>query len=130
MQRLVQRRRNRKIRKFHQQIIFLIQRIAVRIEANIFEILITQMKVAAGRQNQAAFKTRLQLIAALLDFHGIEDMIRVRVRRPDHVRDAVRDRHLRHGDRHLKRIRPVIEARKNVAMNVDHSRENSSACRG
>ena len=120
MQRLVQRRRNRKIGKLHQQIILLVQRIAVRIEANIFEIFIAEMKIAASRQDQAPFKKRLQFVAALLDFYGIENMIRVRMWRRDHMRDAVGDRHFRHGDRNFDRIRAVIKARKDVAMNVDH----------
>ncbi len=80
------------------------------------------MEVAAGRENQAPFKKRLQFVAALPDFHGIEDMIGVRVRRPDYVRNAVGDRHFRHGNRNVDRIRPVVEARKNVAMNIDHGK--------
>jgi len=47
-------------------------------------------------------------------------MIRVRVRRADHVRDSIGNRHFRHVNGRLHRPGAVIQARKDVAMNVDH----------
>ena len=82
------------------------------------------MKIAAGRQHQPPFETRLQFIAALLYQFGNKRVIRVRMRRANDVRNSVRDRHFRHLHGHFNRIGTVIKPGKYVAMNINHvSRE-------
>ena len=44
----------------------------------------------------------------------------VQVRRDVRLRDAVRHRDARHLERLLERLRPVVDARQQVAVEVDH----------
>ena len=120
VQSLVQRRRNRVVGEFHEQIVFLVERVAGRVVPNILKIFEAEMEVAAGGEDQASFKRRLNFIPALLYQFGNEIVILARVRRPDDVSDAIGDGHFSHRARDFERFCAVIEARKYVAMNINH----------
>ncbi len=78
------------------------------------------MKVASGSKYETALKKRLNFIPALLYQFGNEFVVLARVRRADHMGNAVGDGHFGHGDGGVERVRTVIEARKYVGMNVNH----------
>ena len=84
------------------------------------------MKIAAGREFQAVADGGLKFVAALADHFRIEFVLRIGVRRPDDMRDSVRDGHFRHLNRRFQRVRAVVQAVKNVTMNVDHDPSASS----
>ncbi len=62
---------SRKIGKLDEQIILLIQRIAVRIEANIFKIFVAEMEIAAVARIRRPSKRRCNPLTPLFDFHRI-----------------------------------------------------------
>src|SRR5277367_6427771 len=88
MQRLIHRRRNRIVGKLYQQVVLLVQGEAAGNALNLLQILKAQVKVASGSENQAPCDTRLNLIAAQTYQFGNKSMLRMRVRRGDHVRNA------------------------------------------
>jgi threonylcarbamoyladenosine tRNA methylthiotransferase MtaB len=120
MKRLVHARRYRKFREFHQQEIFLIDGVFLRVRWNVLQILKTQMKIATGCQRQPRAHLRLKLIAALANQLRIKVVSGIRVGCSHNVRDSVRDGHFGHLNRFFKILRAIIEPRKNVAMNVYH----------
>ena len=120
VQRLVERRRNRIVREFDEQVVLLVQREARRRPAGCL----------AGFQSSGGSRTRWRKRAALRirpEVHsGAGLSIRerkaswARVRSADNVRDAVLDGHFGHRARNFHRLRPVVKIRKYVAMNVNH----------
>src|SRR5271170_5161482 len=94
---MVERRGNRIVRAFDEEIVFLVERVALRLVANVLEILEAKMKIAPGGENQASFESRLEFVPALLYQRGIEAVCRTRVRSSDDVRDPVFHGHFRHG---------------------------------
>ena len=123
---VVHGRRNGKIRELHEQIILLVDRVLLRIFLEVLQVLKIQMKIASRRQFQAVADGGLKLVTPLADDFRIEFVMRIGVRRSDHVRDAVRDGHFRHLNGCFQRVRAVVQAGKNVAMNVDHIHSASS----
>ena len=73
---LIHRRRDGEIREFDKQIVFLVEREARWIVFDVTKIFKAEMKVTAGRENQAAFDRGLEFIAALLYQFGNEGMVR------------------------------------------------------
>ena len=123
---VVHRRRNGKVREFHKQVILLVDRVLLRIFFQVLQIFVTQMKIASRRQFQAVADGGLQFVAPLADDFRIEFEMRIGVRRANDVRDSVGDGHFRHLDGRFERVRAVVQAGKDVAMNVDHVHSASS----
>ncbi len=84
------------------------------------------MEIASRRQFQPVADGGLQFVAALADDFRIEFVMRIGVRRSDDVRDSIGDGHFRHLNGGFERVRAIVQAGKNVAMNVDHVHSASS----
>ena len=93
-----------------------------RIFLQVLKVLEVQMKIAAGGQLQAVANGGLQLVASLADQFRLEFVVRIGVRRADHMGDAVGDGHFRHLNGRFERVRAVVQTGKDVAMNIDHER--------
>jgi hypothetical protein len=117
---LVEGGRNREVGKFDEQVVFLIQGVAGGVVANVLEVFKAEMEVAAGGESKAAFEGGLNFISALFYQFGNEGMGGMGVRRADDVGDAVGDSHFGHRAGDIEGIGTVVEARKYVAMHVDH----------
>ena len=113
-------RRDGEIRKFHQQIILLIQRVPRFVDLNIRKIFVAQMKVASGGKFQLVANPGLKFISELEYQFGTELVFRVRVRRRDDVRNAVCNGDFRHLDGNFHGLRAVVNTGKNVAMDINH----------
>lgn len=87
---------------------------------NILQVFEAEMEVATGGQNEPAFETSLKFIPALPYQFGNETMVGTRVWSADDVGYAVLDRHFGHAASDFERRGAIIEARKYVAMNVNH----------
>src|SRR5271155_2943438 len=89
MQRLIHRRRNRIVGKLYQQVVLLVQREAAGKALYLLQVLKAQVKVASGGEDQASFDASLHFLTPQVDQFGNECMLRMRVRRGNHVRNAV-----------------------------------------
>ena len=67
VQGLIERRRNRIVGKFHEQIVFLVERKAGGVVPDVLKIFEAEVEIAAGRENQAPLEARLKFVPALLD---------------------------------------------------------------
>src|SRR3984957_18399182 len=90
-------RRNGEVRELDQQVVFLVQRVALGIEPYVLQIFKAEVEVAASGDGEATFEARLDFIAARSSQFGNEIVIRVGVRSADDVGDAVIDDHFSHG---------------------------------
>jgi hypothetical protein len=117
---LVEGGRNREVGKFDEQVVFLIQGVAGGVVANVLEVFKAEMEVAAGCKSKAAFEGGLNFIPAFFYQFGNERMGGMGVRSADDVGDAVGDSHFGHSAGDIEGIGTVVEARKYVAMHVDH----------
>ena len=108
--------------ELHEQVILLVDRVFLRILLQVLQIFKIQMKIATRGQFQTVADGRLQLVAALANQFRVEFEFGIRVRRANNVRDSVGDGHFRHLNRCFHCIRAVVQARKYVAMNVNHGK--------
>src|SRR5713226_10392447 len=83
------------------------------------------MKIAAGRNFQAAADFCLQLVTKFVDVRKIEKIFAIGVWRGDDVRNSIGNRRLRHRDRFFHGGGAIIETGQNVTMQIDHSNEPS-----
>src|SRR5580698_8486862 len=120
VQGLIKRRRNRVIRELDKKIALLVQRKSGGIVPDVLQILEAEMEVTPGRKDQPSFEQGLKFVPSPPYQLRDERVVRARVWRPNDVRDAVLDGHFRHpaGDFHGRRA--IIEARKYMAMDVNH----------
>lgn len=117
---VVERCRNRIVGAFDEEIIFLVERIAGGIVTNVLEIFEAEMEIAPRRENEASLKESLNFVAALFYQFGVETVGLIRMGSSNDVRNPVFNGHFRHGAGDFKGLGAVIEARKYVAMNVNH----------
>ncbi len=80
------------------------------------------MKVAPGGQHQPVTDEPLHLAVQFAYAVVVEPIFGARMGRGHNMGHAIVDRRLRHRQRFLDVGRPVIYARQDVAMHVDHSR--------
>src|SRR5579885_566585 len=78
------------------------------------------MEVTASCQHEPVAEPRLELAAKRANPPETESILGVRMWGGDHVSNSVRDSVLRHLQRKLDIVRTVINARQNVAVDVDH----------
>jgi hypothetical protein len=78
------------------------------------------MKIATGGEFQPAFHFRLKFISELEYHFGKEFVLGVRVRRGNHMRNAVGDGDFGHLDGNFHGLCAVVYAGKNVAMDINH----------
>src|SRR5579864_8023893 len=114
VQRIVNIRRNREVRKFHQQIIFLIQCVLSFLDLNVLNSFVAQMEIASGGEFQPAFYFRLKFISELKYRFGKEFVFRVRVRSGNYMGNAVGDSDFRHLGGNFHGLCAVVYAGKNV----------------
>src|SRR5579863_1983234 len=88
------------------------------------------MKVAACSQYHSVTDQPLQLAMELPHTVVVETVLRARMRRSNDVGNAVIDRRLGHRQRFLNVGRAIIEARQDVAVHVDHSRNTLTYSNG
>jgi len=127
VQRLVHRRRYRKLVELHQQEIALMDAKLPGIFAQRCEILRVEMKIAARRDFQPVANSRLQLVSELAHPREIKKILTAGVRRGNHVSDSIGNRRLRHRQGFFHGGRAIIESRQNVTVQIDHSNEPSLA---
>src|ERR1700722_8367349 len=77
MQRVIHGRRNGEVRELDQQIVLLVQRVALGVEPYILQIFKAEVEVAARCDGEAAFEARLDFIAARSYQFGNEVVIRM-----------------------------------------------------
>src|ERR1700723_3002898 len=110
VERVVHGRRNGEVRELDQEVVFLVQRVALGVEPYVLQIFKAEVEVAAGGDGEAAFEARLDFIAARSYQFGNEIVIRVGVRSADYVSNPIFDGHFSHGYGHIERFGAVIEA--------------------
>jgi hypothetical protein len=117
---LVEGGRDGEVGKFDQQIVFLVERVAAGVVADVLQVLKAEMEITARGDGEAAFESSLNFIPAFFYQFGNETMGWMGVGRGDDVGDAVGDGHFRHRAGDIERVWAVVKARKYVAMNVNH----------
>src|SRR5690348_5110396 len=117
---LVKSCRNRKFIEFHEQIGFLVQGEPRRIAWEGLQVLETQVEVAACGNLETIAKLFLNFISAQLNQYGNELELTLCVGSGNHMGDALRDGGFRHYQRRFQGIRTVVEAGKQVAVDVNH----------
>ncbi len=120
VQRLVHRGRNRHFIEFHKHVIFLVDAKMRRVLLQSQKILRIEMKIASGRQRQSFAHELLQCVTAFPDPLIIKRKYTIGVGSSNHMRDSVGDRGFRHEQRLLDGLRPIIESRQNVTMQINH----------
>src|SRR5689334_5219142 len=90
---LIHAGRDATVGELYQEVLQAIDGVAAWVGANVLEILVAQMKVAAQQQYRRGTDDLLQRIALIAIHLRIEMIAVVRVRRRDHVGDAVLTRH-------------------------------------
>jgi hypothetical protein len=89
------------------------------------------VEIASGGQRETVSDLVLQLVAAFPYALGIELVFAIGMRSGDDVSDAVGDGHFGHLHRFFERGCAIIEARKDVTVNVHHHvKRISEVCRG
>src|SRR5579883_733810 len=78
------------------------------------------MKVASQAEGHLPVHATFNFRELLPVHLGIEGPPRIRMRRANDVRDAIRCCHLDHGNRRLNLRWPVIEAEQQMVMNINH----------
>ena len=120
VQRLVHRRRDRKLVELQKQEIALIDAIGRGILAQRSEILRIEMKIAAGGDFQPVADLGLQFVSKLAHVRKIERVFVAGMRRGDDVGDPVGNRRFRHRHRFFHGSRAIIKTRQNVTVQIDH----------
>src|ERR1700679_136369 len=110
MESLIYLRWNRKIRKLHQELAFLVQGEARRVEPNVLEILKTQMEIAPRREGETAFEAGLNFVPSHFYQFRNELVIWAGVWSRDDVSNAVLDGHFSHGEGHIQRFGTIVKA--------------------
>ena len=127
VQRVVHRRRDRILIELHKQEIALVDTKLPAIFAQRREIFRVEVKIAPGGDSQPVANLGLQLVSNTAHLREIEIVFVVGVRRRHDVRNSVGNRRFGHGYRFFHGGGPVIEARQNMTVQIDHSRESSLA---
>jgi len=122
MQRLIERRRNREIGKFDQQVVLLIQSEPFRVVLYFLKIVEAQVEITPGGQGQPPLEASLNFIPALLYQFGNKRVVRIRMWCANYVGNSIGNRGFSHGAGHLERLGAIIKIRKYVAMNINHLR--------
>src|SRR6267143_2810447 len=123
VQRLVHRRRDRKLVELQQQIIALIDAILPGILAQRPKIFRVEMKIAAGGNFQSLADFGLQLGPKLAYVRKIEKVFVAGMRRRDDVCNSIGNRGFRHRHRFFHGSRAIVESRQNVTVQINHSND-------
>jgi len=120
VQGLVERGRDGEIGKFDEEVIFLVEGVAGGVVADVLKILKAEVEIATGCEDEAAFEGLLNFIPAFFYQFGKERKGRMGMRGGNDVGNSVGNGHFCHGEREFKGVGAIVEARKYVAMNVNH----------
>ena len=120
VQRLVHRRGNRYLVEFHEQIIFLVNAKLGRAVLHGHKIFQVKVKIASGGQRQPIAYKLLQSVSALPDPSIIKRKCTIGMRSSHYTRDSVGDGGFRHEQRLLDGLRPIIESRQYVTVQINH----------
>jgi len=89
------------------------------------DVVVGEVEVAAQQEPRLLAHAFLKLRQQLAVAPRVEGVGVVGMRRGDQMRDPVGSRDAAHHDRHLQRLRPVVNARQRMTMNVDHQKGSS-----
>ena len=97
-----------------------------RIGQGLLQVVIGKMEVTAQADLQGIADKLLQLRHQLRGVFAVVSVAVVSVRRGHHVGDPVGRRCAAHGDARLPGLGTVVYFRKNVGVNINHDRRNTS----
>src|SRR5712692_3351109 len=117
---VLDRGRDGEVGKLDEKVVLLIDRVVPGLRVQRLEVFVTQMEVTAGGQNQAISQAGLEFTLALLYQFGMEWEAVAGMGCAHDMGDSIGDGHFRHLEGFFERIRSVIQAGQDVAMDINH----------